>query len=122
MPRGDKRGPNGMGAMTGRGLGYCAGYDAPGFTPDAPPRGGAGYGRGFGFGQRRGVGSRQGFGYGRGRGFGRGWGYTHHPVQGFDVYPNNDPAGNQPDLAQELAALKEQIKALEERLAGSDQV
>jgi len=32
MPRGDRTGPDGMGQMTGRGLGYCAGYDSPGFT------------------------------------------------------------------------------------------
>ena len=31
MPRGDRTGPMGMGPMTGRGAGYCAGYDVPGF-------------------------------------------------------------------------------------------
>lgn len=119
MPGGDKRGPNGMGPMTGRGLGYCAGYDAPGFTSDAPPRGGSGYGRGSGFGFRGGMRSGRGFGYGRGRGFGRGWRHQNYPVQSFDADPNQDRAGTQPDLAQELAALKDQIKALEEKLAGS---
>jgi hypothetical protein len=34
MPRGDGTGPNGMGSMTGRGMGYCAGLGRPGFmTP-----------------------------------------------------------------------------------------
>ena len=42
MPRGDRTGPLGRGPMTGRGLGYCAGYDAPGFM----------FGRGFGRGRR----------------------------------------------------------------------
>ncbi len=37
MPRGDGTGPMGQGPMTGRGLGYCAGYPHPGF----------GRGRGF---------------------------------------------------------------------------
>ena len=119
MPRGDKRGPNGMGPMTGRGLGYCAGYDAPGFVSDAPPRGGAGYGRGYGFGRRGGMGSGPGFGFGRGRGFGHGWGFRNYPVPGFDVDPTYDPDDHRPDLVAELASLKEQVKALEERLAGS---
>jgi len=49
MPRGDGTGPAGMGPMTGRGAGYCAGYAAPGF---ARP----GFGRGMGMGFRRGRG------------------------------------------------------------------
>ena len=56
MPAGDGTGPMGMGPMTGRGAGYCAGYPAPGFMNAIP-------GRGFG---------GRGF-YGRGRGGGRGW-------------------------------------------------
>lgn len=44
MPRGDRTGPAGMGPMTGRAAGYCAGYPAPGFMN---PAGGRGYwGRG----------------------------------------------------------------------------
>ncbi len=42
MPRGDGTGPMGMGPMTGRGAGYCAGGIGPGY---------AGYGRGGGFGR-----------------------------------------------------------------------
>jgi len=30
MPRGDRTGPQGMGPMTRRAAGYCAGYDVPG--------------------------------------------------------------------------------------------
>ena len=41
MPGGDGTGPNGMGAMTGRGLGFCSGNERPGYT-FAP---GAGRGR-----------------------------------------------------------------------------
>ena len=51
MPRGDRTGPAGMGSMTGRAAGYCAGYSVPGFIN---PVGGRGY-------------------WGRGRGGGRGW-------------------------------------------------
>ena len=31
MPLGDGTGPGGMGPMTGRAAGYCAGYPVPGF-------------------------------------------------------------------------------------------
>lgn len=44
MPRGNGTGPNGMGPMTGRAAGFCAGYGVPGY---ANP----GYGRGFGWGR-----------------------------------------------------------------------
>ena len=40
MPRGDGTGPAGMGPMTGRGAGVCAGVAAPGFA-NAWGRGGA---------------------------------------------------------------------------------
>ena len=42
MPRGDGTGPMGMGRMTGRGVGYCAGFTAPGYSNQT------GFGRGFG--------------------------------------------------------------------------
>jgi hypothetical protein len=91
MPRGDGTGPAGMGPMTGRAAGYCAGYGVPGFMNPAPGRGApvwgaraypygapVGYGPGFyargpGFGAPSGRG-RAWFG-GRGRGFGRGRGW-----------------------------------------------
>ena len=64
MPRGDGTGPAGLGSRTGRGLGYCAGYDSPGFTK-GPGGGGAwGYGGGSGYYPGRGM------AWGRG---GRGW-------------------------------------------------
>ena len=52
MPGGDGTGPMGMGPMTGRAMGYCSGYPAPGFVRAWP----AGLGRGFwpGFGRGRG--------------------------------------------------------------------
>lgn len=48
MPMGDGTGPAGMGPMTGRAAGYCAGYSVPGF---ANPYGG----RYFGIGRRAGY-------------------------------------------------------------------
>jgi len=58
MPGGSGTGPMGMGPMTGRGAGYCAGYSVPGYMNQIP---GGGLGMGFGG------------GFGRGRG-GGGWG------------------------------------------------
>jgi len=40
MPRGDSTGPLGMGPMTGRRAGYCAGYNMPGYSNNACGRGG----------------------------------------------------------------------------------
>ncbi|MBN1932830.1 MAG: DUF5320 domain-containing protein [Desulfobacterales bacterium] len=50
MPRGDGTGPMGIGSMTGRAAGYCAGFNGPGFTNVVRGRGyisGAGRGRGW---------------------------------------------------------------------------
>ncbi len=44
MPGKDKTGPLGMGPMTGRGAGLCAGYPAPGYRSAG---GGLGRGRGL---------------------------------------------------------------------------
>ena len=52
MPRGDGTGPAGMGPITGRGAGLCAGYSVPGYMNAAGGRGGFGFGRGGGFGRR----------------------------------------------------------------------
>jgi len=43
MPRGDGTGPAGMGPMTGRGAGYCAGFATPGFANPIPRGGGFAY-------------------------------------------------------------------------------
>ncbi|MBT3191471.1 MAG: DUF5320 domain-containing protein [Verrucomicrobia bacterium] len=53
MPGGDRTGPMGMGPMTGRGAGRCAGNTTPGYETTAPGRR-LGRGRGMGF--RRGLG------------------------------------------------------------------
>jgi hypothetical protein len=62
MPRGDRTGPRGIGPMTGRGAGFCAGFGMPGYENPVPGRG-----FGMGFGRGRGAWSR-GF-----SGGGRGW-------------------------------------------------
>jgi len=50
MPGGDGTGPAGLGPMTGRAAGYCAGYPVPGYMN---PVGGRGF---WGWGRRRGGG------------------------------------------------------------------
>jgi len=57
MPRGNGTGPVGMGPMTGRGTGYCAGYGMPGYVNSAQ-RSGVGIGAGQMRGWRRGCGRR----------------------------------------------------------------
>lgn len=47
MPAGNRRGPTGMGPMSGRGAGYCAGNDNPGYANPMGMRGGMGM-RAFG--------------------------------------------------------------------------
>lgn len=115
MPRGNGTGPAGMGPMTGRAAGYCAGYSTPGFMN---PSGGK-----FG----------EGFGWGRGRrlGLGRGarWGaygvsipfgapaahgavpYGTAPYGAVSYGPSYAPAPE-----QEMAFLQDQAKALGDQL------
>jgi hypothetical protein len=53
MPGGDGTGPGGMGPMTGRAAGFCAGYSVPGYANPVGGRGmGMGRGRGGGWGRR----------------------------------------------------------------------
>lgn len=48
MPWGNRTGPAGFGLMSGRALGYCAGYPVPGFLNPVRSWGyGPGFGRGF---------------------------------------------------------------------------
>ncbi|HEX9902957.1 MAG TPA: DUF5320 domain-containing protein [Acidobacteriota bacterium] len=77
MPRGDQTGPWGLGPRTGRGLGLCSGFRAPGFMYPGP---GLGMGRGFGR------------GFGRGMGLGRGRGFWRHQFGGFRGDPHSEMA------------------------------
>ena len=117
MPFGDRTGPSGMGPMTGRGAGFCAGYPTPGYA-NSFPRGG--FGRGWG----------RGFGRGRGRGFGwRRWegqypmpNYprSYYPAQSMPVSPV--PIRFQPQIRKEdeLQILEQDIKTLEEEKKAID--
>jgi len=95
MPGGDRTGPAGMGPMTGRAAGYCAGYGVPGYMNP--------------------YGGRMGGGFGWGRGRGRFWGYQ--PEAGFwgvpyGAYPYAAPYSEE----QEKQALQSQVKIFESQI------
>jgi hypothetical protein len=114
MPGGDRTGPDGIGPQTGRRLGYCSGYDSPGYTKGFF-RCGFGYGRGFGRGYGR------GFGRGRGR-----RGYYPYPDEFYyrDRYYSNPregyPAINDEDekhyLENLIHHLENEMKNIKNRL------
>jgi len=98
MPAGDGTGPMGLGPMTGRAAGYCAGYPVPGFMNPIP-------GRGWGL----------GFGWGRGRGW-RHW-YYATGLPGWaraGWWPG--PYYGPPSAEQETQMLKTQAEHLEAAL------
>jgi len=110
MPGGDGTGPGGMGPMTGRAAGFCAGYPMPGY---ANPVGGRGMGMGWGRGR--------GGGFGRGRGFG--WGRAGYDLPAYGGAVNPYAYGGAPFAPtiapkQELDSLKGQAEYLEDALDG----
>ena len=113
MPRGDGTGPAGMGPMTGRAMGFCAGYGVGGYANPAAP-GGFGFGRGMGRGFRGG-------GFGRGRGWG-GFGAPYGTVPyGPAVPPTVTPEQQREALqaqAQNLQSALEDIKRRIDALEG----
>jgi len=102
MPWGDGTGPLGLGPMTGRGAGYCAGFPVPGYMNPYP--------RGFG----------------RGRGFR--WFWRRFWLTGAPVLPVAPRTVIMPEevsltkeeerkiLEEERKAIREEIKALEKEL------
>ena len=108
MPGGDRTGPAGMGPMTGRAAGYCAGYGAPGYMNPGPRRG---YGMGWGGGWGRGRGYRGRF-YAAGR---PGWaGYGYPPEWG--APPTDGRYSPQMTTEQEAEFLRNQAKVLSDQL------
>jgi hypothetical protein len=96
MPRGDRTGPMGMGPMTGRRAGYCAGYAMPGYANPGMGRAMAG---GFGFG-----------------GGGHGWRHMFYAtgMPGWMRFGYVEPAPFTPE--NEAAALKAQAELLQKQL------
>ncbi|MBN2369574.1 MAG: DUF5320 domain-containing protein [Vicinamibacteria bacterium] len=116
MPRGDRTGPMGMGPMTGRAAGYCAGYGTPGYLNPA-------FGRGFGMGFGRGRGS---WGRGFGGGGGRGWRYGYYATGapgwmrfgGYPLpYPKLEPDQEKQALRSEAESLQAELELVKKRLS-----
>jgi hypothetical protein len=115
MPRGDGTGPAGMGPMTGRGAGYCAGYSVPGYSNAYSGRYPGG---------RRAFGG----GFGQGRGY-RNWyyaaglpGWSRYNMGlpawgGAARYPYyGDPYGADIKPEQEIEMLKSQSENIKQQL------
>jgi len=120
MPGGDGTGPLGLGPMTGRAAGFCAGYPVPGYMNPIPGRGG--FGRGFGFGRGRGwrhwywaTGlpgwARAGYGF---PAFG-GWLNPYYYPYYYGVSYGN-PYAPQVTPQQQADMLKEQVKAMQQEI------
>lgn len=105
MPRGDRKGPNGSGPMTGRKAGYCSGSGRPGYmnsgndkeSPRLFGRRGSGIGRGTGAGYRR----------------------NYDGVSHSDTFADDQNSEKQ-FLEREIAVLKNQVKALGQKLTMKD--
>ena len=115
MPGGDRRGPVGMGPMTGRAAGYCGRYDLPGYANGLPGRG---FGMGFG-------GGRAGRGF-RGRAFGGGGFRRWNMAPGFAGgitfrgygagYVEPDPQLERSALSRQANALQAELEAIRKRI------
>lgn len=92
MPRGDGRGPTGQGPMTGRGMGYCAGYPVPGFANPGNDRG-------------------------MGRGMARGMGMGRQMAAPMTYYQPAAPADEKKALAEEAKMLEEELKLVKDRIS-----
>ena len=99
MPFGDGTGPAGLGPMTGRAAGYCAGYGMPGYMNPIGGRGFWGRGRGGGRGRRNWFWATGLPGWAR-----SGWGYG--------AYVPPEPMTDQ----DELDMLKTQAEQLQQNL------
>jgi hypothetical protein len=113
MPGGDGTGPAGMGPMTGRAAGFCAGYPVPGYVNPVGGRGYWGWGRGGGRGRRNwyyatGLPGWQRAGYGW-----PAWGGAVNPYAYGGV-----PVAPTITSQQELDGLKGQAEYLEDALDG----
>ncbi len=99
MPRGDRTGPRELGAMTGRGAGYCAGFQTSGYANQISGRGfGMGFGRGGGF-----------------MGGGHGWRNWFHAtgIPGWMKFGGNSEPSQKYDPETERQALKNQAEILQ---------
>jgi len=119
MPRGDRTGPLGMGPRTGRAMGYCSGFDAPGFinpglgSSAGYPSAGLGLARGRG----RAI-PEYGMGMAWGPRGGRGRGYSSFSSYSEAAPPAPLSADEERTFIEgSITALKSRIEAMEKRLS-----
>jgi len=105
MPDGDRTGPAGYGSRTGRGLGYCSGYNISGFTK-GNLRGRGGFGRGWGRGSGRGF-------WGRGRGF---WRRDYYQDHYYELDPYDRDTNPESNKDKEKSYFEAMVKGLEGEL------
>lgn len=121
MPRGDRKGPTGMGPRSGRAAGYCAGYDTPGFMSRFFGRGAClGFGQDWGGGGRGGrFGWRNMFRNTGSRGFGWLAGLPGWMRFGgnFSEQPYPDAGAEKKALENQVDFLKSQLDQLQKRLS-----
>ena len=115
MPGGDGTGPSGLGSRTGRALGYCAGYDSPGYTKGPGIGMGRGFGGGLGFRFGRGQlgGRRGGWWYGGGGYIGRGRGGVFYPTPVYPAPIELTPEQRLTSLQQDKEYLETELKSLQ---------
>lgn len=100
MPRGDRTGPQGAGPRTGRGMGYCSGFNQPGFNqpgfanPSLMGRGGLGFGW---------------------QGGGRGWRNRFYAT-GIPGWAPPTPEQETADLKAQAEWMKTQLDAIQKRI------
>jgi len=104
MPRGDRTGPAGIGPMTGRRAGYCAGYSEPGFSNSTLP------GQNFGFGFR-----------GGGRGWRNMFFVTGAPGWQRFGWPSVVSQDEATSLKNQADWLKNQLETIEKRIKDLDE-
>ena len=127
MPGGDRTGPMGMGPMTGRAAGYCAGSADPGFISAPSGDGFRGGGRGGGGRGGRGRRGRRNQFHATGL---TGWQRAAAGMPAFGGGQVASPARAEPDasspasreqelgtLAQHAETMEQQLKQLRERIA-----
>jgi hypothetical protein len=95
MPGRDRTGPMGAGPRTGRGMGYCSGYEQPVFVNQA-------------------TGFRGGFGFGCG-GAGRGWRHRFFAT-GIPGWVKPTPEQETADLKAQASLLKTQLDVIQKRI------
>ena len=132
MPGGDGTGPGGMGPMTGRAAGYCAGYPVPGVMSPISGRGFGGWGRGGGGGGGGGGWGRRnrfyatgltgwqraGYGYPAWGGAAPSYGAAPYAAPFADGAVPYAAAYGAPTREQELQALQGQAEYLDDALNG----